>query len=161
MFDLSKCNSCGDCLMRCQYVDYSREKAIKEMTALIEGSDAEILNECITCMACNEYCQKGANPYDLILQLQEEKDILPVPEAVLELIARDENAPSQVTMGDPHKPAISFCVFKRNFPEGAFQGRMFDGLTIIEGGEYFCRIVYLHTARRVCLEKGCRGLSIT
>jgi Fe-S oxidoreductase len=154
MFDLSKCNSCGDCLMRCQYVDYSREKAIQEMTALIEGSDAEILNECITCMACNEYCQKGANPYDLILQLQEEKGILPVPEAVLELIAGDENSPSQVTMGDPDKPAISFCVFKRNFPEGAFQGRMFDGLTIVEGGEYFCRIVYLHTARESLFRKG-------
>jgi heterodisulfide reductase subunit C len=42
------------------------------------------LRECITCMACNEYCRQGANPYDLILQCQEEKGILPVLEEDLE-----------------------------------------------------------------------------
>ena len=78
MFDLSKCDSCGDCLVRCQYVDYDRNKAVRAITDLIEGKDAEILRACTTCMACNEYCGKGANPYDLILRLQEEKNILPL-----------------------------------------------------------------------------------
>jgi Fe-S oxidoreductase len=154
VFDLSKCDSCGDCLVRCQYVDYSRGKAIQEITALIEGKDAEILRECITCMACNEYCQKGANPYDLILQLQEEKGILPAPEETLKMFAGSENLPSQVTKGSPDKPALSFCVFKNSFPEGAFQGQMFDGLTIVEGGQYFCYIAYLHAARESLFRKG-------
>jgi ferredoxin len=42
MFDASKCTRCGDCLVRCQYVDYDRWKAIQEMTALIENGDADI-----------------------------------------------------------------------------------------------------------------------
>lgn len=154
MFDLSKCDSCGDCFVRCQYVDYSREKAIQEITALLEGKDAEILRECTTCMACNEYCEKGANPYDLILQLQEEKGILPAPEEALKMLANSENLPSQVTRGDPDKPAISFCVLKDQFPDGAFQGQTFDGLTMVEGGKYFCYIVYLHTARESLFKKG-------
>lgn len=154
MFDLSKCDRCGDCLVRCQYVDYSREKAIQEMTALIEGKDTEILRKCVTCMACNEYCEKGANPYDLILQLQEEKGIMPAPDGILKMLAGHEDMPSQVTRGGPDKPAISFCVLKNNFPEGAFQGQMFDGLTVVEGGDYFCYIVYLHTARESLFRKG-------
>ena len=98
MFDTSKCDYCGDCLLRCQYVDYYREKAIQEITAVIEGSEAGILGECTTCMACNEYCQKGANPYDLILHLQEEKGILPVLEERLQGFTTMENMPGQVTL---------------------------------------------------------------
>lgn len=147
MFDISKCDRCGDCLLRCQYVDYGREKAIREMTALIEGNEAGILGKCITCMACNEYCRKGANPYDLILQLQEEKGILPVLEERLQGFAMMENIPGQVVEGQPDKPALSLCVLKNRLPEGAVQGRMFDGLTIVDGGEYFCYILYLHAAR--------------
>ena len=154
MFDLSKCDFCGDCLVRCQYVDYSRAKAIQEMTVLTEGKDAEILRECTTCMACNEYCQKGANPYDLILQLQEEKGILPAPESSMEMLAGEGSGPGQVTWGDPDKPVISFCQVKKFFPDGVFQGQMFDGLTVIEGGEYFCYIAYLHTARESLVRKG-------
>ena len=154
MFDLSKCDRCGDCLVRCQYVDYNREQAVKEVSALIEGKDAEILRQCITCMACNEYCQKGANPYDLILQLQEERGILPVLEDALTRLGNSKNLPSQVTKGDPDKPAISLCTMKGRVPEGAVQGQMFDDLTIVDGGEYFCYIVYLHTARESLFREG-------
>jgi len=147
VFDVSKCDRCGDCLVRCQYVDYNREKAIREITALIEGKDAEILRECTTCMACNEYCPKGANLFDLIVQLQEEKGILPVLEDTLKRFDDVESRPSQVTKGDPDKPALSLCVVKHRIPDVAFQGKMFDGLTIVEGGKYFCYIMYLHTAR--------------
>lgn len=154
MFDESKCDRCGDCLVRCQYVDYDREKAIQGITSLIESKDAEILKECTTCMACNEYCTKGANPYDLMVQLQEEKGILPVLEETLKRFETHGNLPSQVTKGDPNKPALSLCIMKRRIPDVAFQGQMFDGLTIAQGGRYFCYIVYLHTARESLFRKG-------
>ncbi len=153
MFDLSKCDRCGDCLVRCKYVDYSQDKAIHEITSLIESKDAEILRECITCMACNEYCEKGANPYDLILQLQEEKGILPVLEERLKGFTGLENIPDQVIKGDPDKPALSLCVMKTRLPEEAIEGRMFDGLTIVDGGGYFCYILYLHAARESYFKK--------
>lgn len=153
MFDLSKCDSCGDCLVKCQYVDYSQERAVQEITALIEGRDAGILRECVTCMACNEYCQKGANPYDLILQLQEEKGILPVLEERLAGFPMMENMPGQVVRGDPDKPVLSLCVLKSRLPDEAVEGQMFDGLTIVDGGQYFCYILYLHTARESYVRK--------
>jgi ferredoxin len=147
MFDLSMCDSCGDCLVRCQYVDYDRSKAIQEITALIEGKDAEILRECTTCMACNEYCTKGANPYELILQLQEEKGVMPLSEEQLNRFTAQEHFTSQVIKGDPAQPALSLCTMKNRLPDGAVKGQIFDGLTIVDGGEYYCYILHLHLAR--------------
>lgn len=147
MFDASKCDRCGDCFVRCQYVDYSQEKAIEEITALMEGKDAEILSECVTCVACNEYCPKGANPYDLICQLQEEKDILPVPEATIKWMDDAILMPSEIFRGAPERPGLSLCAMERYFPAGSFDGQMFEGLTVVKGGEYFCNIGYLHAAR--------------
>ncbi|KON27038.1 hypothetical protein AC481_06015 [miscellaneous Crenarchaeota group archaeon SMTZ-80] len=110
------------------YVDYSQEEAVKAITALVEGEDAEILTECITCMACNEYCQKGAHPYDLICRLQEEKGIVLVSDETLTMIENTlSSVPHKVSEGEPHK------------------SKMFDGLTVVKGGDYFSRIVYLHT----------------
>jgi Fe-S oxidoreductase len=153
MFDIDKCDKCGDCFIRCQYVDYSPEAAVEEITALIEGRDADILTQCTTCMACNEYCKKGANPYDLILRLQEEKGILPVPEERMNAFKSMEGMPGQVVWGDPDKPALSLCVLKARLPEAAIESRMFDGLTLFDGGEYFCYSLYLHTARESYVRK--------
>ena len=145
MFDASKCDKCGDCFMRCQYVDYSLAKAIKEITTLIEGKDADILTECITCMACNEYCQKGANPFDLILQLQEEKGIVPVPEATIKWFDMAVAIPNEVNEGDIDKPALSLCIMLHDYPPGVTESQMFDGLTVIKGGDYYSKIAYLHS----------------
>jgi len=153
MFDLSRCDSCGDCLVRCQYVDYGRSKAIQEIKALIDGKDAEILRECTTCMACNEYCAKGANPYDLILQLQEKKGVLPMPEERLKRFTAQENFPIQMIKGDPDKPALSLCTMKNRLPDEAVSGQIFDGLTIVDGGDYYCYILHLHLARESYFRK--------
>jgi len=147
MFNISRCDKCGECFVKCQYIDYSREKAIETITALIEGERAEILTECITCMACNEYCPTNANPYDLILRLQEEKGMKPVPEEVVEIIENTlRNVPNQIIEGDPDKPALSLCVMGHAYPPEITESKMFDGLTIIKGNDYYSRIVYLHTA---------------
>lgn len=197
MFDESKCDLCGDCLVKCQYVDYDLQKAIKEFTALTEGKDAQILRECVTCMACNEYCTKGANPFDLICQLQERTGVLPAssiwqllpfvlqvapgvskillkkgPKQLLSLlpvlvksVTRLKNLkriwsepfvfimeqlaylPSEVVKGDSDKPVLSLCVMDVIIPKGTIEGQMFDGLTIVKGGEYFCYIGLMHTAK--------------
>ncbi len=34
MWDVSKCDKCGDCLLMCQYVDYNREKAVRNIAEL-------------------------------------------------------------------------------------------------------------------------------
>ena len=48
--------------MKCQYVDFNEKKAREEMDKLINGEPASIIKECVTCVACNQYCEKGANP---------------------------------------------------------------------------------------------------
>jgi len=144
MFDISKCDKCGDCLVRCQYVEYSLEKAIQEITALIEGKDTEILRQCITCMACNEYCQKGANPFDLVCQLMEEKGILPVREATVRWFETGVSIPDEIIEGAPDKPALSLCTMGYAYPPGVTESQMFHGLTIVKGGSYYSRIAFLH-----------------
>lgn len=146
MFDASKCDECGTCFLKCYYVDYSPEKAVREIRALKEGNDADILKDCITCIACNEYCPNGARPYDLILTLQEKKGIRFIPEELLDFI--DENAhtvTNKIIPGEETEPALSLCIMEHAFPQGLTESRMFKGLTLVKGSNYYSRIIHLHS----------------
>jgi len=146
MFDASKCDDCGTCFEQCQYVDYSKGKAVEEIQKLKKGACADILKQCITCMACNEYCPNGANPYDLICSLQEERGIRFVSEEIVEVIEDTLSAvPNRIIKGDPDKPALNLCVMEHAYPTDMTESKMFEGLTVVRGGDYFSRIVYLHT----------------
>ena len=143
MWDASKCNLCGDCLVNCRYVDYDRDRAIAEIKLLIEGKDAEILSKCTTCIACNDYCPTGADPSNLIFQMQEKigtSSIVVVGKPAREALARalEGNGNSgQVIPGDPDKPALSFDSFQFDqFPEGTLDSQLFKGMTVIRGYEY-------------------------
>lgn len=143
MWDPTKCDRCGDCLVECLYVDWDREKAAAEMASLIDTGRSEILSACVTCCACNEYCEKGADPWDLILRQQEETACLPIQPRAPAIFEMSAASPGSVVPGDPDRPAISLCVMEP-LSTHIFQGRLFDGLTVIKGGPYFCRIGYLH-----------------
>jgi len=147
LFYADRCDNCGDCFTQCQYMDYPREKAISQINALKRGMDAEILRKCITCMACNEYCPTGANPYDLICALQEKTGISLVPKGTAEFIEETlSRVPNEIIPGDPARPALSLCVMEHAYPKDVIASKMFDGLTLVKGSDYFSRIVYLHTA---------------
>ena len=117
MWDASKCDFCGDCLVKCRYVDYDKDRAVAEIKLLIEGKDADILNKCITCVACNSYCPTGADPSDLIFKMQEKIGTSPIviggksalEEAAQGLEGRGD--PRQLIPGDTDKPALSFDSF--------------------------------------------------
>lgn len=147
MWDASKCDLCGDCLVRCQYVSYDKDKAAAEIKMLIEGKEADILSRCITCCACREYCPTGADPFDLILKAQERTGAFPIPPQAAGAFDSLSMIPGEVIPGDPEKPVLSLCVMESLLPEGAFDGRLFEGLTIARGGEYFCYIGYVHLAK--------------
>lgn len=148
MFDESKCIVCGDCLVRCKYVDYTQEEAVEQIAALLEGEPADILSRCVDCVACNEYCPEGANPFDLICQLQEKTGALPVPEAYSSAMDQIPNAvPSEVIEGDRDKPVLSLCIEENNIPKGTLDSEMFEGLTVVKGGEFFDYLGYIHIGK--------------
>jgi ferredoxin len=154
MWDASKCDFCGDCLVKCLYVDYDKDKAITEIKALMEGKEAEILSKCITCCACREYCPTGADPYDLILRAQEKYDAFPIEPKDKAAMDMAFQVPSEFIEGDPDKPALSLCVMERQIPEGALDGQLFEGMSIVKGGDYFCLIGYVHSGQESPIEKG-------
>jgi Fe-S oxidoreductase len=160
MWDASKCNLCGDCLVNCRYVDYDKDKAIAELKLLVEGKDAEILGKCTTCVACNDYCPTGADPSDLIFKMQERigtSPIVVVGKLAREVIARafeKGEDPVQLIRGDPDKPALSLDSFRfDNFPEGTFDSHLFKGMTIVRGGEYASLVGYVHMGGASLAEK--------
>jgi len=156
MWNADKCNFCGECLTRCQYVNYDKEKAVNDIKLLMKGERADIISSCVTCCACREYCPTGADPYDLVLRMQEKYNAFPIsPEGVsgFDMIS---SIPSQVIQGDTGKPVLSLCTMERSLPQGAIEGQLFKGLTIAKGGDFFCYIGYVHAGKESPIEKNAR-----
>jgi len=156
MFYQDKCDFCGDCLVECQYTGYDRERAIAEFTALVQGKPTNIVKECITCAACNEVCPQGANPFDLLCQEQENTNALEVPDTIVQMFDASHHMKSEIRKGKPGKPAISSCVVGSAFPR-PLEGSLFDGLTHLSGGDYYCYIGWVHLGRMSPLDNGIRS----
>ncbi len=142
MWDASKCDFCGDCLEECRYVDYDLDRAVQEMKLLAEGKAADILDSCITCVACSSYCPTGADPANLIFKMQEKTGTSPVVTSfasMREAMAKGiegKGRPVEIMPGEPDKPALSFDSFEfSQFPEGTLESRLFKGMTVIRGEE--------------------------
>ena len=151
MWDASKCNLCGDCLVKCRYVDYDKEKAVSEIKLLMEGKAADILNNCITCNACLQNCPTGADPANLIFKMQEKIGTSPIAvngKPLLDGITQvfeGGNGDSQLIEGEPDKPVLSFDSFQfSQFPEGTRESRMFKGMTVIRGSKYASLVGMVH-----------------
>ncbi|MDP6394003.1 MAG: (Fe-S)-binding protein [Desulfobacterales bacterium] len=142
MFDESKCDRCGDCLVRCNYVDYDKELAVKEIEALIAGEPAGIVAQCATCIACNNYCPHGANPFDLILKQQEKTKAVQSPKGI-SLAKGWIDSPGEIIRGAPDRPVISLCIVDPLIPR-MFEGQLYQGMTFLKGGDYFCYVGYCH-----------------
>lgn len=143
MFIRENCDLCGDCLVLCPYVEYDRDEAVDQFARLIDGETPPIVSECVTCVACNQFCEKGANPFDLILARQEETGVLEVPEQNTAMFRNLPNAPSEVIPGDRGRPALSLCSVGDLVP-GLFDGPLFEGMTVLKGGDYFCGLGWVH-----------------
>jgi Fe-S oxidoreductase len=163
MWDASKCDLCGDCLVACRYVDYDKDKAASEIKLLMEGKPADILNSCITCNACYETCPTGADPADLIGKMQEKIGTLPIvanSKPLLDGLAKileEGNGDSQFIEGDPGKPVLSFDSFAFNqFPEGTLESEMFKGMSVVRGTQYMSLVGLVHMGGASFAEKYAR-----
>ncbi len=133
-FNLAKCDQCGDCFTACLYTDYDREGAIAQITKLLEGEPAEILTECVTCAACNTYCEKGANPFDLILRYQEQFGVYKTTASYYQLVETIDQAPGEVVPGEPGKPVFNICAV--DVLPHLFEGQLFEDCTFLRGGAF-------------------------
>jgi len=149
-FDESKCLRCKtyDCLVKCQFLGLDREKAKVEMEKIIKGEDSSVLNDCITCYACEEYCKFGNHPFYLIVERQEAKGILPAPKPIIkqwvqmgELTKKEKEFEAKPLK----EPVVSLCFIPALQP--LIQGKLFEGVSTICGRHIFCNVVYLHFAR--------------
>ncbi|MHB8896645.1 MAG: heterodisulfide reductase-related iron-sulfur binding cluster [Candidatus Geothermincolia bacterium] len=157
MFIEDNCDLCGDCLVGCAYTDYGREAAIEQLRRMIAGEAPPVVEECVTCLACNQLCEKGANPFDLILRRQEETGVLRIPEQNTALFRNLPGAPSQVIPGDPDKPALSLCSVGDLLP-GLFDGPAFKGMTLLKGGDYFCGVGWVHLGQEKPVRENAPGV---
>lgn len=141
MFKPERCDLCGECLVRCQWMDVDRTQAVEWMEAMIQGRRAPAVDQCLTCYACNEICPTGANPFDLIADLQERYRAL-VPE---ELVAAQEAryAFDGELWDVPRAPRVmSVCVFGKTH-EHLIQGPLYD-LPRVGGRPFFCWVLFSH-----------------
>ena len=151
MWDASRCDLCGDCLVKCLYVDYDKTEAVANIKALMEGKDADIVSQCITCCACREYCPAGADPFNLIMNAIEKKAVFPIDED--ELITGSFQAPDEVITGDPDKPALSLCTMTYFLPEDILDGQLFKDMTLVRGGDYYCLIGWEHSGKESPIQR--------
>ena len=142
MFHSEKCDFCGECLSRCYYLPFDAESGSREFARLVAGEKVEWLHDCVTCMACNEYCPQGARPFDLILQRLEEDGHF-VDQALLQEMAERFDAKSEPRPVEAKGRVLSACVMTGNMP-WAFQGQLFENLTILKGLPYFCNVLFVH-----------------
>lgn len=142
MFHESKCDFCGECLDRCHYLDFDRESGGRELKKLARGETVTWLKDCVTCIACNEYCEKGARPFDLILQKMEAAGDFTDPALRAQMAERfkPEGEPKPVELKDR---AMSICVMQGNMP-WAIQGRLFEEIPLLKGKHYFCNVLFAH-----------------
>jgi ferredoxin len=156
MFDVTRCDLCGDCLVRCKYVDYDLDRAVAEVQALIDGKDAPILSSCITCYACNEYCPREARPFDLILERMEQYGSFP---ATAEHVAGQEglfSTSTPVSIEERGPRMLSACVFGKASAD-LLEGRPFEGLPKLKGRHFFCYILFDHLGAGSVTKKHMQG----
>jgi len=146
-YDEGVCAKCEtiDCLMKCQYMDFDLDSAMKERDHILHGEDSRVLTDCVTCYACEEYCPYGNHPFYQIVERQEEKEAWPVPLPIthqqLHMMApREEISPQKV-----QSPVVNMCAF--NMLQGSIRGKLFEGASTFGGNDVFCNIMWLHFAK--------------
>lgn len=156
MFEISRCDFCGECLERCLYLDFDRSSGAEAFEQLYNEGRGEWLKDCITCFACNEFCLKGARPFDLILEHLEKRGDYIDPKIVA--IIADRFTPK-----DGFRPpgvggtVLSLCTIEGNLPQ-KIGGSLFEGIPIVKGKHFFCNVIFPHLGNESRLREGLKPL---
>lgn len=154
MFDDSNCNECEniDCLTRCQWIDFDNvEEAREEMFKMIKGEDSRVLNECVTCFACDEMCREYAydsHPFDLFVNLQEKYKSHEIPPRLIKTMVAQFKPHEELRIKDinPEEPVLNKCAFVKSHAKH-MEGQLFEDLQYVAGRDFFCNLMYHHIER--------------
>lgn len=142
MFHVEKCDFCGECLERCPYMNFDRKSGGRALKHLYQFGEGAWLNTCVTCFACNEFCTKGARPFDLILEHMEKRGDYVNPKIISAI--QERFSPKEPFKTPELKGRIlSLCTISGNllYPPG---GKLFEGLAMVKGRHFFCNVLYMH-----------------
>ena len=143
MYNAEVCDQCGECFLRCQWIDVEEEQAIEWIRQLRNEEHAAVLDRCITCYACNEFCPKGANPFDLIASLQD-KFHTPVSEATVQQMEQRYSFSGELKDLPQADRILSTCVFSKTDAH-LMQGELYN-LPKVSGKPFFCWVLFSHMA---------------
>ncbi len=141
MFQPERCILCGDCLVKCQWMDVDVDKAVTWKKAMNAGEYSPALDQCITCYACNEICPQGANPYDLIAELQEKHCTL-IPAESVDATEKQYTFSGELTNLPDAETIMTTCVFGKN-EAALIQGEIYN-IPLVGGKPYFCWLLFSH-----------------
>jgi len=156
MFHEDRCDYCGDCLARCHYLSFDRESGSAAFRKFVEEGKADWLYDCVTCIACNEYCPRDARPFDLILRKMEEAGNFTDPALKAQMADRfkAEGTPKAIA---PAERVMSLCVMEGSMP-WALHGRLFEGIPLLKGRHYFCNVLFAHMGDESIMRDRLQGL---
>jgi Fe-S oxidoreductase len=154
-FDVNLCKTCptGDCLVKCQYMDVEKERAVEEMVNIGRGKDSFVLQDCVTCYGCEEYCRRGNHPFYLITERREQKGILTSPRAITKQWINIGEPQGKFRLGEVKEKVLSFG-FMPEFLHWV-KGRLFEDImpSFLFGQEFFCNVVYIHFANTAIIKE--------
>ena len=156
MFHEDRCDYCGECLSRCKYLDFDKESGSAAFRKLAAGEKSDWIYDCVTCMACDEYCPTKARPFDLIMKRMEEAGNFTDPKLRADMAERfkPEGEPKPVKPADR---VMSICVMQGNMP-WALQGELFETIPLLKGKHYFCNVLFAHMGDESVLRERIQGM---
>ncbi len=147
--DGEACATCqsADCFVKCQYMDLNPRQAHEEMMKLVRGEDSLVLQRCMTCYACEEYCRRGNHPYFLICERREDRGILTAARPITQQWINLTSMQGKFMTGEVREKAMSCCFIPDLARLGS--GRLFRDINraFVLGAEFMCPAVHTHFAK--------------
>ena len=148
-FDIDACRRCPtqDCLVKCPYMHLDKNTAKQEIQKIYDGEYSFVLDKCVTCYACEQYCRMGNHPFYLIVERQEERGILTAPRPITAQWVNMCEPAGRPRVGKIEERALSLCFIPAL--TDLVKGKLFEGIasSYFMGQEFFCNVVYLHFAK--------------
>ena len=143
-FDKTICIQCKtvDCLVKCQYLGLDLSRAKRERDLLVAGEKSQVLEDCVTCYSCEEYCPYSNHPFYRIVELQESYGIHPVPAQIEEHQFTSLAPKGTIQYRELHSPIIDLCTFP--MLKESIRGPLFENASMFWGTDVFCNLMYLH-----------------